>query len=156
MHSVSGGIAGIGHYAAQATLSNLYTVVYVVGKVAGDTQPSALYRFDLQPDGSWSPPQLLARNIGNLDAEYVFINKCRVEASSTANEEYFVSKAAFLDKKDAKGNDETLTPSGVQMRLTPLAVATVSNASETVTTAADLQPIVLNAAMRGADECTAS
>lgn len=151
----TGALTGVGHSSSQATLSNLYAVAYVVGKAQGDTQADALYRFELQADGAWTPPQLLSRNISNLKAEYVYINNCVVKADAAATENYFVSQEAFLEKNDSSGDAQLLTPNGVQLKLTPSAVAANSNASDTITSDADLQTMVLNAAMRGADACTA-
>lgn len=153
--SQTGAIGGEGHFASQAILSNLYTVVYVVGKAQGDTQANALYRFELKSNGDWTPPQLLASNVSNLKAEYIYVNNCVVVENPTVAESYFVSQAAFLEKNNASGNAQILTPNGVQLKITPSAINTISNASEAVTSDNDLKVMVLNAAMRGADACTA-
>ncbi|UOO91927.1 PilW family protein [Vitreoscilla stercoraria] len=153
--NITGGIGGEGHFASQASLSNLYTVVYVVGKVQGDSQANALYRFELQTNGAWTPPQLLASHVSNLKAEYIYVNNCVVVDNPTVAESYFVSQAAFLEKNNASGHMQVLTPNGVQLKITPSAINTISNASETLTSNNDLQVMVLNAAMRGADACIA-
>ncbi|AUZ04340.2 hypothetical protein ADP71_05600 [Vitreoscilla sp. C1] len=151
----TGAIGGEGHFASQANLSNLYTVAYVVGKVQGDSQANALYRFELQTNGAWTPPQLLASHVSNLKAEYIYVNNCVVVDNPTVAESYFVSQAAFLEKNNASGHMQVLTPNGVQLKITPSAINTISNASETLTSNNDLQVMVLNAAMRGADACIA-
>lgn len=142
--------SGTVHYTTQATISNLHTVAYVVGNVANDTQPPALYRFELlDASGTWSAPQLLAKNITSLTGRYIYIANCNPGAE---NEKFALSSDAF----DKFGSD-TVVPTAVQMTLTPSVTNTEVGGiyDEAVTNNTDVQPIVFNATMRGANTCAA-
>lgn len=149
----TGGVTGAMHYAVQATLSNLQTVAYAVGQITGDAGSTGLYRFELLNDGSWSSPQLLARNVSNLNARFIYVTNCAVAASAAGNEVYKLSKSAFLTEGTV-----VVPPTGVELTLTPSATTLDANveadaADNVSTNATDLTPIVLNATMRGANVC---
>ncbi len=141
------------HYAVQATLSNLQTVAYAVGNIKNDTSPSALYRFELLSDGSWSAPQLLAKNVSTINGKFIYVTDCAEAASDVGTEKYKLGTAAFITEGTV-----AVPPTGIELTLTPtktdLDANVESNASDNVSTnAADLTPIVLNATMRGANVC---
>ena len=122
----------------------------MVGNVANDTQPPALYRFELlDASGTWSAPQLLAKNITSLTGRYIYIANCNPGAE---NEKFALSSDAF----DKFGSD-TVVPTAVQMTLTPSVTNTEVGGiyDEAVTNNTDVQPIVFNATMRGANTCAA-
>ena len=141
------------HYAVQATLSNLQTVAYAVGNISNDSSPAGLYRFELLSDGSWSAPQLLAKNINTVSARFIYVTGCAVAASSAGTEKYKLGTGAFITEGTA-----VVPPTGIELTLTPsktdLDLKVESSASNNVSTnTADLTPIILNATMRGANVC---
>ncbi len=140
----------IAHFSVQATLSNLQTVVYAVGNIENDTGSSSLYRFELLNDGSWSAPQLLSRNIESMVARFIYVTGCADAASDVGTEKFKLDTSAFILEDTVAvpptGLELTLTPSHTSMNLNV-------NASNVSTNASDLQPIVLNATMRGANVC---
>ena len=141
------------HYAVQATLSNLQTVAYAVGNISNDSSPAGLYRFELLSDGSWSAPQLLAKNINTISARFIYVTDCAVAASSAGTEKYKLGTGAFITEGTA-----VVPPTGIELTLTPsktdLDLKVESSASNNVSTnTADLTPIILNATMRGANVC---
>ena len=141
------------HYAVQATLSNLQTIAYAVGNISNDSSPAGLYRFELLSDGSWSAPQLLAKNINTVSARFIYVTGCAVAASSAGTEKYKLGTGAFITEGTA-----VVPPTGIELTLTPsktdLDLKVESSASNNVSTnTADLTPIILNATMRGANVC---
>ena len=141
------------HYAVQATLSNLQTVAYAVGNITNDASPSALYRFELLSDGSWSAPQLLAKNVSKITGKFIYVTNCAVAASDAGTEKYKLGKDAFITE-----GTTAVPPTGIELTLTPsktdLDLNVEKNAADNVSTnATDLIPIILNATMRGANVC---
>ena len=141
------------HYAVQATLSNLQTVAYAVGNITNDTSPTALYRFELLGDGSWSAPQLLAKNVSMIKGKFLYVTDCAKAASDVGTEKYKLGTTAFITEGTA-----AVPPTGIELTLTPtktdLDLNVEKNATDNVSTnATDLTPIVLNATMRGANVC---
>ena len=141
------------HYAVQTTLSNLQTVAYAAGNITNDTSPTALYRFELLSDGSWSAPQLLAKNVSTIKGKFIYVTDCAEAASDVGTEKYKLGVGAFITEGTV-----AVPPTGIELTLTPsktdLDVNVESNASDNVSTnAIDLTPIVLNATMRGANVC---
>ena len=141
------------HYAVQATLSNLQTVAYAVGNIDKDTGAAGLYRFELLNDGSWSAPQLLARNISNVQARFIYVTNCAIAASAAGTEKYKLGDTAFITD-----NSVTVPPTGIELTLTPSNVTMDANvesaaSNNIATNATDLTPIILNATMRGANVC---
>lgn len=145
------------HYGVQATISNLHTVAYVVGNVAGDTQNSALYRFELLDNGAWSPPQLLARNIQSMAVNYIYITQCPTSGSGNPDALYSsngIPDEKYVDSSDAFIDDGTdrIAPTGVRISLIPM--DTVTGVGDiTATSAKDKDPIIMYATMRGANTC---
>lgn len=145
--------SAIEHYAVQATLSNLQTVVYAVGNISNDTGASGLYRFELLGDGSWSAPQLLAKNVSTISARFIYVTDCAIAASDAATEKYKFGSDAFITEGAV-----AVPPTGLELTLTPsktdLDLKVENSASNNVSTnASDLTPIILNATMRGANVC---
>lgn len=112
--------------AGDATISQFYASLYVLGKInANDKQwadEKALLRYDIGANGQWQGPQLLATGIndaggngmklafGYIDAT----NACKAGATSSTNEEKFSFVAKPTDAIAAVGNK---LPAIVQMRL---------------------------------------
>ena len=141
------------HYAVQATLSNLQTVAYAVGNITNDLSPAGLYRFELLSDGSWSAPQLLAKNINTVSARFIYVTECAIAASSAGTEKYKLGTDAFITEGTA-----VVPPTGIELTLTPgntnLDLNVENNAASNISTnTTDLTPIILNATMRGANVC---
>ncbi|WP_058357892.1 PilW family protein [Vitreoscilla massiliensis] len=137
-------------YGVQATISNLQTVVYAVGNIPGDTQATSLYRFELLNDGSWSAPQLMARNISKMEANYVYVTKCAASTNNAGTEMYVTGTDSFKEDGGA-----VYPPTGVRLTLTPSAfqIDAVDATADTATNATDLEPIVMDATMRGGNTC---
>ncbi len=138
------------HFSVQATLSNLQTVAYAVGNIKNDTGASSLYRFELLNDGSWSAPQLLARNIHSMVARFIYVTGCANAASDAGVEKFKLGTDAFITEGTV-----AVPPTGIELTLTPSHTNLDSNfdALDESTNANDLKPIVLNATMRGANVC---
>ena len=141
----------IEHFAVQATLSNLQTVVYAVGNIEHDAGASSLYRFELLSDGSWSAPQLLARNVNDMVARFIYVTDCANAASDAGSEKFKLGVDPFITEGTVP-----VPPTGIEITLTPgqtnLDMNIVDGPSIS-TNANDLKPIVLNATMRGANVC---
>lgn len=96
-------------------------VAYVVGTVAGEPEPSALYRFEFGNNGnSWSPPQKLAKNVTNMTAQYLFVTDCPTAKATTGTGSGGASTAIDLNTQaftvrdagvaNAIEDDETVSP----------------------------------------------
>ncbi len=86
------------HIVREVSLMRYMVTAYMVGDVDGE--PSALYRFELQEDGSWGPPELLARHVTAMNADYVFIPDC----PSAAAESAVVNNYTFTVQSADEGN----------------------------------------------------
>ena len=142
--------SAIEHFSVQATLSNLQTIAYAVGNIQNDTGASSLYRFELLNDGSWSAPQLLARNISDMAARFIYVTNCAEAASDVGTEKFKLGTGAFITEGTV-----AVPPTGIELTLTPSHTNLDANvdASNVSTNSTDLTPIVLNATMRGANVC---
>ena len=123
------------------------------GNIDKDTGAAGLYRFELLNDGSWSAPQLLARNISNVQARFIYVTNCAIAASAAGTEKYKLGDTAFITD-----NSVTVPPTGIELTLTPSNVTMDANvesaaSNNIATNATDLTPIILNATMRGANVC---
>ena len=112
-----------------------------------------MYRFELLSDGSWSAPQLLAKNINTVSARFIYVTECAIAASSAGTEKYKLGTDAFITEGVA-----VVPPTGIELTLTPgntnLDLNVENNAASNISTnTTDLTPIILNATMRGANVC---
>ena len=68
----------------EATVMRYQVNLYVVGTPTGGQQ--GLYRFQLQPNGSWTDPQLLIGGIGRMNILYGYVNGCpTIDSTITAS-----------------------------------------------------------------------
>ena len=67
---------------AEVTVLRYVVNLYVVGTPNGGEQ--GLYRFQLQPNGSWTDPQLLIGGINSMNVLYGYVNGCPTIDSSVA------------------------------------------------------------------------
>ena len=112
-------------------LQRYKAVAYAVGDIDGE--PTSLYRFEFGNNGDdWSAPQQLAKNVKNMEADYLFVTDCEsgMVASSggsagTARDDlnsqtFEIQKASVSEGgsayKDAK--DRFYGPSSIHLTLT--------------------------------------
>ena len=122
----------------EITISRLYASIYVLGKLSANDSP-ALLRFDLNGQGKWQGPQLLAEGVSSMAISYGYITDCtNLTATNIGNmnkEKY--TFASTLSNK-------TL-PAIVRLHLTYNTSADKANTSGS--------DYFINAAVRGGNTC---
>lgn len=122
----------------EITVSRFYASMYVLGKLSATDSP-ALLRFDLNGQGKWQGPQLLAEGVSGMSISYGYITDCtNLTATNIAgmNQE----KYTFTNTLSSK----TL-PAIVRLHLTYNTSADKANQSET--------DYFINASVRGGNTC---
>lgn len=122
----------------EITISRFYASMYVLGKLSATDSP-ALLRFDLNGQGKWQGPQLLAEGVSGMSISYGYITDCtNLTATNVAgmNQE----KYRFANTLSNK----TL-PAIVRLHLTYNTSADKANQSET--------DYFINASVRGGNTC---
>ena len=122
----------------EITVSRFYASMYVLGKLSATDSP-ALLRFDLNGQGKWQGPQLLAEGVSGMSISYGYITDCtNLTATNIAgmNQE----KYTFANTLNSK----TL-PAIVRLHLTYNTSADKANQSET--------DYFINASVRGGNTC---
>lgn len=122
----------------EITVSRFYASMYVLGKLSATDSP-ALLRFDLNGQGKWQGPQLLAEGVSGMSISYGYITDCTnltaTDASGMNQEKYTF---------DNKLSSKTL-PAIVRLHLTYNTSADKANQSET--------DYFINASVRGGNTC---
>ncbi|HFC6813876.1 TPA: PilW family protein [Neisseria meningitidis] len=80
---------------------------YAVGKIAGE---EGLFRFQLDDQGKWGNPQLLAKKIRHMKVRYIYVSDCP-EDDDAGKEEKFKYTGTFDSSTNA------VTPAGVEVLL---------------------------------------
>ena len=122
----------------EITISRFYASMYVLGKLSVTDSP-ALLRFDLNGQGKWQGPQLLAEGISGMSISYGYITDCtNLTATNVArmNQEKYTFANTLSNK--------TL-PAIVRLHLTYNTSADKANQSET--------DYFINASVRGGNTC---
>ncbi len=122
----------------EITVSRFYASMYVLGKLSTNDSP-ALLRFDLNGQGNWQGPQLLAEGVSGMSISYGYITDCtNLTATNIAgmNQEKYTFANTLSNK--------TL-PAIVRLRLTYNTSADKANQSET--------DYFINASVRGGNTC---
>lgn len=70
----------------ELSITKLYASAYVLGTV---NNVSSLLRYDLNADGLWQGPQLLAPNVTNMTFQFGYVNNCGNNGNATLNQEQF-------------------------------------------------------------------
>lgn len=122
----------------EITVSRFYASMYVLGKLSTNDSP-ALLRFDLNGQGKWQGPQLLAEGVSGMSISYGYITDCtNLTATNVAGmnqEKYTFAKTLSM---------KTL-PAIVRLHLTYNTSADKANQSET--------DYFINASVRGGNTC---
>ncbi|MDO5687135.1 MAG: prepilin-type N-terminal cleavage/methylation domain-containing protein [Neisseria sp.] len=146
------------HSVDQLSLMRYMTTVYFLGSVAGEAK-TALYRVELQDNGSWSHPELLARNVTAMSADFVYIdtaagNTCPAAISANptvgANTYKFIQQTATGTNNIRSGSGKFSPPIAVNLTLTydyPQVSGQATNVTETGNT------FRITAALRGNNVC---
>ena len=128
----------------EITVSRFYASMYVLGKLSATDSP-ALLRFDLNGQGKWQGPQLLAEGVSGMSISYGYITDCtNLTATNVAgmNQE----KYTFTNNmKDPKLPIPKTLPAIVRLHLTYNTSADKANQSET--------DYFINASVRGGNTC---
>ena len=122
----------------EITVSRFYASMYVLGKLSATDSP-ALLRFDLNGQGQWQGPQLLAEGVSGMSISYGYITDCtNLTATNVArmNQEKYTFANTLSNK--------TL-PAIVRLHLTYNTSADKANQSET--------DYFINASVRGGNTC---
>ena len=122
----------------EITVSRFYASMYVLGKLSATDSP-ALLRFDLNGQGKWQGPQLLAEGVSGMSISYGYITDCtNLTATNVArmNQE----KYTFANTLNNKA-----LPAIVRLHLTYNTSADKANQSET--------DYFINASVRGGNTC---
>lgn len=80
---------------------------YAVGRIAGE---EGLFRFQLDDEGKWGNPQLLAKKIRHMKVRYIYVSDCP-EDDDAGKEEKFKYTGTFDSSTNA------VTPAGVEVLL---------------------------------------
>lgn len=80
---------------------------YAVGRIADE---EGLFRFQLNDDGQWGNPQLLAKKVRRMDVRYIYVSGCP-EDDDAGKEETFKYTGTFDSSTNA------VTPAGVEVLL---------------------------------------
>ncbi|HGO7183014.1 TPA: PilW family protein [Neisseria meningitidis] len=80
---------------------------YAVGKIASE---EGLFRFQLDDNGKWGNPQLLAKKIRHMKVRYIYVSDCP-EDDDAGKEEKFKYTGTFDSSTNA------VTPAGVEVLL---------------------------------------
>ena len=122
----------------EITVSRFYASMYVLGKLSATDSP-ALLRFDLNGQGKWQGPQLLAEGVLGMSISYGYITDCTnltaTNVSRMNQEKYTFTKTL---------SSKTL-PAIVRLHLTYNTSADKANHSET--------DYFINASVRGGNTC---
>ena len=122
----------------EITVSRFYASMYVLGKLSTNDSP-ALLRFDLNGQGNWQGPQLLAEGVSGMSISYGYITDCtNLTATNVAgmNQEKYTFANTLSNKA---------LPAIVRLRLTYNTSADKANQSET--------DYFINASVRGGNTC---
>lgn len=119
----------------EITVSRFYASMYVLGKLSATDSP-ALLRFDLNGQGKWQGPQLLAEGVSGMSISYGYITGCDKLSTTNMNQEEYTF--------DNKLSSKTL-PAIVRLHLTYNTSADKANQSET--------DYFINASVRGGNTC---
>ncbi len=122
----------------EITVSRFYASMYVLGKLSATDSP-ALLRFDLNGQGQWQGPQLLAEGVSGMSISYGYITDC-TNLTATNVDGMNKEKYTFANTLSNK----TL-PAIVRLRLTYNTSADKANQSET--------DYFINASVRGGNTC---
>lgn len=136
------------HSIGQLVLLRYMVTAYVVGNVAGE--PTSLYRFELQDNGAWSPPELLARNVTAMAADFVFVPNCPSVLSNDPNNYTFTARAAGDGNTILNADGDPQPPVMANITLTynyPKALGKDTNAQM------NNNQFQITAAMRGGNIC---
>lgn len=126
----------------EITVSRFYASMYVLGKLSATDSP-ALLRFDLNGQGKWQGPQLLAEGVSGMSISYGYITDCtNLTATNVAgmNKE----KYTFTNNLKDQSLPKTL-PAIVRLHLTYNTSADKANQSDT--------DYFINASVRGGNTC---
>lgn len=122
----------------EITVSRFYASMYVLGKLSATDSP-ALLRFDLNGQGKWQGPQLLAEGVSGMSISYGYITDC---TNLTATNESGINQEKYTFANTL--SNKTL-PAIVRLRLTYNTSADKANQSET--------DYFINASVRGGNTC---
>ena len=120
------------------TLNKLYAAAYIVATV--NSVPSLL-RYDLDAEGKWQGPQLLAQNITDIKSQFIYTKDCKNNSNDTNdhNKEKFI----FTDNKLTTDGNLKGLPAGLRLTL---------NYRYSGTTAET--PYIINATIRAGNVCS--
>ena len=105
-------MAHLGTNKGEFTLNKLYAAAYIVATI--NNVPSLL-RYDLDAEGKWQGPQLLAQNITDIKSQFIYTKDCN--NSSTDVNDHNKEKFIFSDNKlTTNGNIKNL-PAGLRLTL---------------------------------------
>lgn len=125
-------------YTPQTTLSQVYSVAYAVGRITGVNDSDALYRFTLDPNGSWSNPQLMAANIQSMQFSQVY-SGC--DSTST--------KVSFSQNRDQLKSTANIT----RVSTLPTAIEIQLQLNNSPSTYGVINQYLIRANVRGGNIC---
>lgn len=108
---------------------------YAVGRIADE---QGLFRFQLNEEGEWGNPQLLAKKIKRMRVRYIYVSDCP-EDEDAGKEEQF----KYTDKFDS-----SVTPAGVEVLLDSGGDAKIAASSDNI-----IYAYRINATIRGGNVC---
>lgn len=110
------------------SLSQFYAAAYVIATIDG---VDSLLRYDIGDNGNWQDPELLAKNVSNMDVSFAYEQNCNDTAELPGNTLNF----AYTDKPTYKN-----LPALIQITLSYQGSAQTQ--------------YVINASVRGGSQCT--
>ena len=126
-------------YLPQTTLSQVYGVAYVIGRIPNvNTTADALYRFTLTPSGSWGNPQLMVSNIQAMDIYQLYAGCNNTNTSVT-----------FSSNRTALGN----APDVARISMLPTILEMRLRLNDNANTYGTVNQYLIRANVRGGNVC---
>lgn len=128
----------LGANKGEFTLNKLYAAAYIVATI--NNIPSLL-RYDLDPEGKWQGPQLLAQNVTDIKSQFIYTKDCKNNSNDTGdhNKEKFV----FTDNKLTTDSNLKGLPAGLRLTLNYRYPGTTTDT-----------PYIINATIRAGNVCS--
>lgn len=131
-------ISNLGSNKGEFTLNKLYAAAYIVATI--NNVPSLL-RYDLDPEGKWQGPQLLAQNVTDIKSQFIYTKDCKNDSTNTNdhNKEKFI----FTDNELTTDGNLKGLPVGLRLTLNYRYSGTTTDT-----------PYIINATIRAGNVCS--
>lgn len=138
LNNITDKFANFGTNKGEYTLNKLYAAAYIVATI--NNVPSLL-RYDLNAEGKWQGPQLLAQNVTDIRSQFIYIKDCKNDSKDTNdhNKEKFI----FTDNELTTDGNLKGLPAGLRLTLNYRYSGTTTDT-----------PYIINATIRSGNVCS--